>query len=100
MAVLLAGIALTARAEEGMWPPAHVPVADIERTFGVKLDPQVLERIQLSTIRFAGATAPSCWDGMGVSRQAQKSCITPVRVQRRRSASCSRSQSKHSWLRA
>jgi hypothetical protein len=56
-AFLIASIGNTAHSEEGMWPPAQIPFAHVERIFGVKLGPEVVERVQLATIRFGGATA-------------------------------------------
>lgn len=44
-------------AEEGMWPPALMPLARMEQSVGAKLDKAFLERLQLATLQFSGATA-------------------------------------------
>ncbi|HYC45047.1 MAG TPA: S46 family peptidase [Burkholderiales bacterium] len=50
-------IASCAAAEEGMWPPAYVSRAPLERTLGVRLSPELVQRLQWSTVKYGGATA-------------------------------------------
>ena len=56
-ATLLAGVCDIARSEEGMWPPARLPFAHVERTFGATVSSETIERVQRATLRFGSATA-------------------------------------------
>ena len=56
LALALPALADSVHAEEGMWPPAIVPVAQQERSMGARFDKALFERLQLATVKFGGAT--------------------------------------------
>jgi hypothetical protein len=54
---VLAFAASTARAEEGMWTFDNFPIARANATLGTNIDQAWLDRVRLSSVRFAGCSA-------------------------------------------
>ena len=59
-AILLLCLAATpVRADEGMWPFDHVPVAAIQKQYGVAITDRWLDHLRLSTVRLRGGCTGS-----------------------------------------
>src|SRR5262245_21746499 len=49
--------ACTAHADEGMWTFHNAPINPIAQKYGVKITPEWLEHVRLSTVRLSNCTA-------------------------------------------
>jgi len=56
-AALVLAAASSARAEEGMWTFDNFPIARANATLGTNIDQAWLDRVRLSSVRFAGCSA-------------------------------------------
>src|SRR5690606_4759052 len=77
------GVAGAAQAEEGMWTFDNFPIAQANQTLGTTIDQAWLDRVRLSSVRFAGCSA-GIFSGEGLlmtNNRCVASCVANLSTQ-------------------
>jgi len=63
---LIAGVAMPALADEGMWTPDNFPFDQVNQKYGLHVDRQWLDHVQASAVRLAGGCSASVVSSSGL----------------------------------